>query len=348
MSTAPHLTQSFQNETKNTPRLELILNILALGPLSRLNLQKKLPKITRPTLLRQLQKLLLSGQIVILGSGRSTLYQLTDYNPLLSPASPRELNHEIRFNNDVFDHLHNLLDPAELSTPLRNLSESIKILGPVLTAKEKERFIIDFSWKSSAIEGNTYTLPETVTLLTTGSASPSKTSYETQMILNHKKAVDYIWNHPPKPSHLTLDYIIHVHEILTDGLNIRPGIRHQPVGISGSMYLPLSNPQTISLALEQTVSIINQIKNPVEQTLIAVAMFSYIQPFMDGNKRTARLIGNALMLGNDLIPISYRIVDEKAYKDTLLLFYEQNSLVSFKNLLLEQLTFSHSHYFRTN
>lgn len=77
-------------------------------------------------------------------------------------------------------------------------------------------------------------------------------------------------------------------------------------------------------------------------------MFSYIQPFMDGNKRTARLLGNALMLGNDLIPISYRTVDEKLYRDTLLLFYEQNSVVSFKNLLLEQLTFSHSHYFRTN
>ena len=168
------------------------------------------------------------------------------------------------------------------------------------------------------------------------------------MILNHKKAIDYIWNYPPKPTKLTLEYIIHIHEILTDGLNISPGIRHQPVGISGSMYLPLSNPATISLALEQTITIINQTKNPVEQTLIAVAIFSYIQPFMDGNKRTARLLGNALMLSNDLIPISYRTVDEKFYRDVLLLFYEQNSLVAFKNLLLEQLIFSHSHYFRTN
>jgi hypothetical protein len=60
------------------------------------------------------------------------------------------------------------------------LSKSIAILGPVITEKEKERFTIDFSWKSSAIEGNTYTLPETVTLLTTGSPSPTKTSYETR------------------------------------------------------------------------------------------------------------------------------------------------------------------------
>ncbi len=337
-----------KSETKNTPRLESILDILAQGPLSRLNLQAKLSDITRPTLLRELQKLLVSGQIVTLGSGRSTLYQLTEYNPLLSPALPRDPSSEIRFNVLVFEHLHNLLDPTELSTPLRNLSESIKILGPVLTTKEKERFVIDFSWKSSAIEGNTYTLPETVTLLTTGSPSASKTSYETQMILNHKKAVDYIWEHPPIQNHLTIDYIINVHEILTDGLNIRPGIRHQPVGISGSMYLPLSNPTTISLSLEQTITIINRTSNPIEQTLIAVAMFSYIQPFMDGNKRTARLLGNAIMLANDLIPISYRTVDEKLYRDTLLLFYEQNSIVAFKNLLLEQLTFSHSHYFRTN
>ena len=335
-------------ETKNSPHLESILNILALGPRSRLNLQIELPHITRPTLLRNLQKLILSDQIITLGRGRSTLYQLADYNPILSPALPRDLNKEIQFNTNIFNHLRDLLDTTELSNPLRKLSQSIKILGPILSDKEKERFTIDFSWKSSAIEGNTYTLPETVTLLTTGTASSSKTSHETQMILNHKKAIDYIWIHPPKPRHLTLKYIIHIHEILTDGLNIKPGIRHQPVGISGSMYLPLSNPQTISLALDQTISIINETNNPIEQTLIAIAMFSYIQPFMDGNKRTARLLGNALMLANDLIPISYRTVDEKLYRDTLLLFYEQNSLVAFKQLLLEQLHFSHTHYFRTN
>lgn len=337
-----------KHETKNTPRLESILNVLAIGPLSRLNLQTKLPNVTRPTLLRDLQKLILSGQIITLGSGRATLYQLSDFNPLLAPPAPRNLNKETNFNTSIFDHLHNLLTPLEQNIPLHKLSEATKILGPILTGKEKERLTIDFSWKSSAIEGNTYTLPETVALLTTGSPAKSKTSYETQMILNHKKAVGYIWDNPPSPGSLTLEYILYLHSILTDGLGIRPGIRHLPVGITGSIYLPLSNPQTISLALEQTISIINHTRNPIEQTLIAIAMLSYIQPFMDGNKRTARLVGNALMLSNDLIPISYRTVDEEGYRDTLLLFYEQNSLVSFKNLLLDQLAFSHSHYFRTN
>ncbi|MFH1244384.1 MAG: Fic family protein [bacterium] len=336
-----------KNETKNAPRLESILNLLASGPLSRLNLQASLQNITRPTLLRDLQKLLLSGQIITLGTGRSTLYQLADYNPLLSHPRSRDLNLEIRFNPTIFDHLHHLLTPAEQSLPLRNLHEAIQILGPIITKKEKERFIIDFAWKSSAIEGNTYTLSETATLLTTGSPAISKTSYETQMILNHRDTLNYIWDHPLKPNQLSLDYILHIHTLLTAGLNIKPGIRHLPVGISGSLYLPLTNPQTIFLSLKQTIEIINQTQNPLEKTLIAVAMLSYIQPFVDGNKRTARTIGNVLLLSHNLIPISYRTVDEKSYCDALLLFYEQNSLLTFKNLLLEQLTFSHSHYFRT-
>ena len=187
-----------KNETKNSQRLESILNILALGPISRLNLQTKLSTITRHTLIRELQKLLVSGQIITLGAGRSTLYRLAEFNPLLVPPRSRDLNKETLFNTSVFGYLHHLLIPTEQTTLFRSLQESINILGPVLSEKEKERFIIDFSWKSSVIEGNTYTLPETVTLLTTGSPSPSKTSYETQVILNHKKAVEYIWDHPPK------------------------------------------------------------------------------------------------------------------------------------------------------
>ncbi len=335
-----------KNDTQIAPRLESILTILATGPHSRLILEQK-TGISRITLIRDLTKLIGLGKVETIGSGRSTQYLLANFNPLLSTAKPRHLTREIHFNPSVLDHLHHLLTPLEeRSASMRSLSTAKDTLGTFVTQKEIERWTIDFAWKSSAIEGNTYTLPETATLLSAGRYAKNKTTGEAQMILNHKTAVEYIFNHPPRASNLTLKYILHIHTLLSHNLPIPLGLRKHAVGISGSIYLPPANPQIISLALEKTVSCINNAKHPVEKFIIAVALLSYIQPFMDGNKRTARLIGNALLLSHDLIPVSYRTLDERTYLDALLLFYEQNSLVAFKNLLLDQLTFSHSHYFR--
>lgn len=337
-----------ENETKTNFSLESLFDLLLQGPANRLTLHKSFPQLSRPTLIRNLNKLISIGKIEKVGNGRSVKYQLTKYNPLLVTAKPRVLNKEVHFNANVLDHLHDLITPQELSFNYRSLSSAINALGSVITNKELERFTIDLSWKSSAIEGNSYTLPETATLLTTHTPAAKKTNYETQMILNHAKAFNYIWENPVKPNRLNLSYILKIHSILTNNLNVKAGIRHSPVGISGSIYLPSSNSQTLTISLEKTIEIINNTTSPIEQALIAVAMISYIQPFVDGNKRTSRLIGNAILIGQDLIPISYRTTEEVAYRDALLLFYEQNSLVAFKNLLLEQLHFSHNHYFRIN
>ena len=336
-----------KNDTQLSPRLEKILYLLVNGPSSRLKIQTVLG-LPRLTLIRDLNKLILLGKVETTGSGRSVQYLLTDFNPLLATAQFRNLTSEIPFKPHVLDHLHHLLTPLELqNTSLRSFSQAKNTLGEFLTQKEIEHWTIDFAWKSSAIEGNTYTLPETATLITAGRSAKNKTTGEAQMILNHKTAVDYIFTHPPRSHHLTLKYILSLHSLLTYNLPIPPGLRRHAVGISGSVYLPTSNPQTISLALDKTILAINTSPHPIEKALIAIVMLSYIQPFADGNKRTARLISNALLLSYDIIPISYLTAQLETYRDTLLLFYEQNSLLAFKNLLLAQLHFSHSHYFRT-
>lgn len=336
-----------KNDTIITPRLEKILNLLTNGPHSRLKIQTILG-LPRLTLIRDLNKLILLGKVETNGTGRSTEYLLAGFNPLLATAQPRHTKGEIPFHPSVLDHLHNLLTPLELKgVSLRSFSDARHKLGAFITQKELERWTIDFAWKSSAIEGNTYTLAETATLLTTGRTAKNKTTGESQMLLNHKTAVEYIFTHPPRPNHLTLKYILHLHTLLSYNLPIPSGLRKHAVGISGSTYLPTSNPQTISLALDKTIAAINNSPHPIEQALIAVTMLAYIQPFADGNKRTARLVSNALLLAHDIIPISYLTVELETYRDSLLLFYEQNSLVAFKNLLLEQLHFSHTHYFRT-
>lgn len=65
-------------------------------------------------------------------------------------------------------------------------------------------------------------------------------------------------------------------------------------------------------------------------------MISYIQPFEDGNKRTSRLLGNALLLANGYCPLSYRSVDEVEYKKAIILFYERNSVLYFKGMFIDQ------------
>ncbi len=170
--------------------------------------------------------------------------------------------------------------------------------------------------------------------------------HQTQMILNHKFAFDTILAHPPKPNHLTTNYIRELHQTLIQKLEVSAGLRNHPVGITGSQYLPLDNEWQIKESLDQTIDLINQTKDPYAQALIAICMISYIQPFADGNKRTARMLGNALLISQNLLPISYRTVSEVAYKDALIVFYEQNTLAPLKQIFIDQVIYANQTYFR--
>ena len=136
-----------------------------------------------------------------------------------------------------------------------------------------------------------------------------------------------------------------IHTVLTSGLNVAKGIRSGMVGIVGTNYRPLDNKFQIQEALEQLVVLINQTENTIEKALLAVLMISYIQPFEDGNKRTSRILGNAILLADDFCPLSYRSVDEVEYKKGTILFYEQNNISYFKQLFLEQFRLAVSKYF---
>lgn len=104
-------------------------------------------------------------------------------------------------------------------------------------------------------------------------------------------------------------------------------------------------PLQIRDVLEQLAVLINQTKSTLEKALIAVLMISYIQPFEDGNKRTSRILGNAILLADDFCPLSYRSVDEIEYKKAIILFYEQNSIWYFKQLFLAQFRLAVNRYF---
>ena len=136
-----------------------------------------------------------------------------------------------------------------------------------------------------------------------------------------------------------------VHSILIEELGVDRNLRHVRVGISGTNYRPLDVESQIREAVEDMCRLVNGKKDPYERALLTLLLISYIQPFVDGNKRTSRLMANALLIAYGLCPLSFRTVDADDYRAALLLFYEQNNLSAFKKMFLEQVEFATKEYF---
>lgn len=211
--------------------------------------------------------------------------------------------------------------------------------------KEMERLGIDLSWKSSQIEGNTYSLLETERLLRESKTADGKTQEEATMLLNHKYALRFILDNPDYLQELTLSHIEDIHSLLTQGLSVDKGIRHRRVGITGTNYRPLDNESQIREAMRDSCDLINSKNDVFEKALLALVLISYIQAFSDGNKRTARITSNAILIANGYCPLSFRSVDSIDYKKAMLIFYEQNNLYAFKRIFIEQFEFAVNEYF---
>ena len=144
---------------------------------------------------------------------------------------------------------------------------------------------------------------------------------------------------------MTVKKIEDIHALLTQDLEVTKNLRKNLVRITGTKYTPLDNEFQIREALEKTCQKINETENPFEKAVILMSLIAYIQPFVDGNKRTSRLSGNAILQSFDCCPLSYRSMDEIEYKKAILLFYEQNNVSYFKELFLKQFEFAVENYF---
>ena len=134
--------------------------------------------------------------------------------------------------------------------------------------------------------------------------------------------------------------------MLVDSLGVEMNIRKRLIGITGTNYKPLDNEHQITEAINNTCNLVNFIDNVFEKALILLLLLSYIQAFEDGNKRTARLMSNAILIGNNHCPISFRTVDSINYKKAMLMFYEQNNISAFKKIFIEQYEFAVNNYFQ--
>ena len=165
------------------------------------------------------------------------------------------------------------------------------------------------------------------------------------MLLNHKDALDFILDDPDYMRVLTVAKIENIHSILIKELNVDRNIRVRRVGITGTNYRPLDNEFQIREALNETCRLVNGRKTVFEKALLLLLLISYIQPFNDGNKRTARIVSNAVLIASGYCPLSFRTVDSIDYKKAMLLFYEQNSIAAFKRIFIEQFAFAVKTYF---
>jgi Fic family protein len=311
------------------------------------------------TLRGKLQELVAEDLINAIGELKSRKYEISNGYNIIRPIDvdqyfEKEIDERIiqdKFNSELISEtLKNIFifTDTELDQ-LNNLQEKFTSNSSKLSKSEYknelERLAIDLSWKSSQIEGNTYSLLETERLLKDKETAAGKTKDEATMLLNHKDALDFIIKNPNYINPLTISSIEDIHSILVKELDISRSIRSRRVGISGTNYKPLDNEFQIKEAVESMCTLINSKKNVFEKALLSLVLISYIQPFSDGNKRTARIISNAILFNNHFCPISFRTINSIEYKKAMLVFYEQTNISPFKKVFIGQFEFAVNTYF---
>lgn len=316
-------------------------------------------KIGYATVKRILSKLVAENLISTIGKGRGRKYLISPAYNLFYPIDlnsyfekeidEREIQHGFNFNLIKSTLNKAILFTKEEFQKLQKLQkkyeENISNLSEVEYNNELERLAIDLSWKSSQIEGNTYSLLETERLLKEKETASGKSKDDAVMLLNHKNAIDFIVNDKSYVSPLTITRVEDIHSLLIKDLGIERNVRKRRVGISGTNYKPLDNEYQIKEALIDMCDLVNSKENVFEKALLTLVLLSYIQAFGDGNKRTARIISNAILISNGYCPISFRTIDSIEYKKAMLLFYEQNNMTAFKDIFIDQFEFAVNTYF---
>lgn len=313
--------------------------------------------ITERTLQRDLNELIENSLVVRSGEARAVSYEVTDAGKIditlsgdwLEVLFAREDRHALEYDFDRLDTLKirplfNEAETEKLDDYNTVFQGKLKTAPADIIRKERERITIELSWKSSQFEGNTYSLLETETLLKEGIPARGKTQEETVMVINHKKALDFSEEHKDIfANNLQMQTIVELHKLLAEGL-FDYGLRERLVGITGSAYKPLENRFQLEGELKRLCEVINTKRSVYEKALLAFTYICYLQPFNDGNKRTGRILANAILYAHDSFPLSLRAVDVNTYKLAILAFYELGILGNAKDTFIDQAKFAAENY----
>lgn len=229
--------------------------------------------------------------------------------------------------------------PESIRTQLHALGRSSAEQAPAGTFARDilNRLLIDLSWASSRLEGNTYSRLDTERLIEFGQAAEGKDALETQMILNHKSAIEYLVRDTEHAA-VNAETIIALHALLSDGLMADPltcgRIRNRAVDIGGSVYLPIALPQRLEELFGIMIGMAAEIRDPFEQAFFLMVHLPYLQPFEDVNKRVSRLAANIPLILHNLCPLSFIDVPQQAYVDGMIGVYELTRVELLKDVFI--------------
>ena len=314
----------------------------------------------RRTLQRRLALLVERGRLVLEGGGRGSRYikrkitaagaiqaepaTLSGSGEIYVPVSAvaAEIKQQVRlpiqqrtpvgYNRDFRDayrpnRTFYLADETRVHLLEMGRSNTESLPAGTYVRRILQRLLIDLSWNSSRLEGNTYSLLETERLLAMGESAVGKDARETQMILNHKAAIELLVDGGADIG-FNVYTLCNLHALLSENLLPDPAacgrLRETPVAIGGSVYHPLDGGTVLRAGFDDVLAKAAKIQDPFEQAFFAMVHLPYLQPFDDVNKRVSRLAANTPLIRENLSPLSFVDVPEKAYIDGLLGIYELN------------------------
>ena len=302
------------------------------------------PNAGETTVWRALKRLVESGRLEVSGKGRATSYTIAGAAVvrahLATPYNQRPL---------VFYH-KKFLDayvPGKTwylqETDRKRLLEAGQPRGRDMPARTYarrilEQLLVDLSWASSRMEGNTYDILQTERLIRFGEEVAGKDRKEALMILNHKEAIQYVVDNLDEIGLGRAD-LFAIHALLSDGLLADPAMSGRPrtmaVGISHSSYRPLDDAVTIAEEFDIVAAKAAQITDPFEQSFFLLVHIPYLQAFADVNKRTSRVASNIPLLKSDLAPMSFTTMNDGDYIDGLIGVYELNNIALLRDVYVE-------------
>jgi hypothetical protein len=306
--------------------------------------------VSSATLARRLEKLIAGRRVTRTGQARATRYSPDTYHDYF--ALPPTQRPRVGYNASALEsYIPN--ETAWLSSEDRLRLEEAgggrRLDASTYSGVITPKLLVDLSYASSALEGNTYTYLDTQVLIEYGKEAEGKDRDETVMILNHKEAITYLTQNIVDIE-ITPREIKTFHALLSRGLsNMDPrdvgSIRRMPIDhIGGSAYLPMAIPQRLEAELETIAAKARAIVNPFERSLFLLAFISYLQAFRDVNKRTARLVCNIPLLDAGLAPLSFLEMDKTGYVKGLLSFYELNRIDLLTEVYIEAYVKSAARY----
>lgn len=334
---------------------QAILDYIAAHPGARREQIRRhtAPETSSTTIWRTLKRLVEEGQLEVAGKGPATAYTIAGpavvraYLEVPYNRRPPKTYNKAFLDRYVPNRTFYLRDKDRIQLEAIGKFPDSPLPAGTYARRIFERLLIDLSWASSRMEGNTYSILETEQLVRFGREATGKDRKEAIMILNHKEAIEYVVDNLEAIA-ISRSDICNIHALLADGLLIDPAmagrLRRMPAGITHSSYTPLDNQYQIDEEFRIIIEKARAIDDPFEQSFFLLVHVPYLQAFEDINKRTSRVASNIPLLKADLAPMSFVTMDDNAYIDGLIGIYELNNVALLREVFIDAYQTSAENY----